>query len=155
MEMPKPTIHHGKLEKLAGTWIGEEMMSPSPWDPKGGPARGVVDARMDIDGLYLIADYKQERDGKVSYRGHGVYGFDPKKSEYLMYWFDSMSTEQSTPARGMWEGNRLSFEMKSRTGGFSRYVYELQGEGRYTFQILMSKDGQTWTPWLESSWSRR
>jgi hypothetical protein len=47
------------------------------------------------------------------------------------------------------------FEMKTPMGGFSRYVYKLEGDGRYRFDILMSKDGQTWTTWLESTWTRR
>jgi hypothetical protein len=97
MEMPKPTTHHGKLEKLAGTWVGEEKMNPSPWDPKGGAARGVMEARMDLDGFYLVGDYRQERDGKVTYRGHGVYGYDAKKGDYTMYWFDAMGWTQAAP----------------------------------------------------------
>jgi hypothetical protein len=39
MDMPKPGPEHKRLEVFAGTWIGRELMHPSPWDPKGGPLR--------------------------------------------------------------------------------------------------------------------
>ena len=82
MEMPKPTPQHRKLEAFAGTWTGQEKMLPSPWDPKGGDARGAITSRMDLDGMYLVSDYTQERDGKITYRGHGVIGYDPKRESY-------------------------------------------------------------------------
>jgi hypothetical protein len=76
MEMPTPDEHHEKLSVLAGSWVGEETMYPSPWDPAGGGARGFIEARMDLHGMFLVSDYRQERGGAVTYRGHGVYGWD-------------------------------------------------------------------------------
>ena len=40
MTMPKPSDGHLVLEKLSGTWEGEETMYPSQWDPEGGVAVG-------------------------------------------------------------------------------------------------------------------
>ena len=40
MNMPNPSPGHLLLEKLAGSWVGEEIMHPSQWDPKGGVALG-------------------------------------------------------------------------------------------------------------------
>src|SRR5262245_6855995 len=88
MEMPKPTPHHEKLKVLVGTWSGDETMKPSPWDAKGGSAKAVSETRLDLDGFFLISDYRQERDGRVTYRGHGVFGLDAKTNEYTMNWFD-------------------------------------------------------------------
>src|SRR5713226_4309823 len=79
--MMKPTEQHRKLEKLAGTWVGEEKMYPGPWDPKGGKAKSRQTARVDLDGFFVITDYQQERDGKTSYRGHGVYGYDANRKQ--------------------------------------------------------------------------
>ena len=47
--MPTLTEHHKKLEKFAGTWLGEETLHPSPWEPKGGKATAKQTARIDLD----------------------------------------------------------------------------------------------------------
>ena len=154
MEMPKPIPQHRKLEAFAGTWTGQEKMLPSPWDPKGGNAQGAITSRMDLDGMYLVSDYTQQRDGKVTYRGHGVIGYDPKREAYTMYWFDSMSYDTGGAALGRWESDTLTFEMKNPMG-YSRYIYKLQGDGKYEFRMEMSQDGRNFQPWLESTWTRK
>ncbi len=153
MEMPKPDAHHEKLDALVGTWNGEETMAPSPWDPNGGKATAVSKARRDLDGLFLVVDYQQHRDGKVTYRGHGVYGWDPADSTYTMYWFDSMGSDPGGPARGKWEGDTLMFQMKSRMG-HSRYIYRFKSPTEYDFRIEMSRDGESYQTWLESTYRR-
>jgi hypothetical protein len=153
MEMPKATANHEKLRALAGSWTGEETMLPSPWDPKGGMAKGFIDGRVDLEGMWVITDYRQERDGKVTYRGHGVFGWDGKANAYTMYWFDSMGSDPGGAAHGKWEGDTLTFEMKGAMG-HSRYTYRFEGDGRYAFSIAMSQDGTTWKPWIESNWIR-
>ena len=154
MEMPKPTANHAKLNALVGAWTGDETLHPSPWDAKGGRARAFFDARSDLDGMFVISEYRQERDGKVTYRGHGVFGWDDKQSVYTMYWFDSMGFDPGGPARGKWEGNSLMFEMQTPMG-YSRYEYRFAADGSYAFDISMSQDGKSWKLWLESNWVRR
>src|SRR5262245_33528361 len=132
MEMPKPTDKHAKMSALAGTWVSEEKLNPSPWDPKGGTALGKIVSRMELDGFYLLSDYVQERQGKVSYRGHGVIGYDPASNTYSMHWFDSMGFPCGEAAKGTWEGNKLVFRSTSPMGQ-SRLTYEFQAEGRYKF----------------------
>jgi hypothetical protein len=39
MDMPKPGAPHQQLAKLAGTWTGDEIIGPSPFDPKGRKGR--------------------------------------------------------------------------------------------------------------------
>src|SRR5437899_4556531 len=118
MEMQMPTVQeeHRKLKALSGKWIGEEKLLPSPWDPKGGPATGKIETRVDLDGFFLISDYVQERGGKVCYRGHGVFGWDNSEKCYTMAWFDSMGSPCGAPARGRWEGNTLTFEQRTPMG---------------------------------------
>jgi len=154
MEIPKPGSQHERLRALVGSWKGDEKMYPSPWDSQGGTAKGFTEARLDLDGMFVIADYRQERDGKVTYRGHGVFGWDGKLSVYTMYWFDSLGMDPGGPARGTWEGNTLRFEMQTPMGR-SRYEYAFEGHGRYAFSISMSEDGKSWKPWLESIWVRK
>jgi hypothetical protein len=38
VQMAPPSDHHHKLKTLAGKWVGEETIHPTPWDPKGGAA---------------------------------------------------------------------------------------------------------------------
>ena len=45
MEMPTVTDSHKRLHRLAGSWLGQETMHPSPWDPKGGAATARVENR--------------------------------------------------------------------------------------------------------------
>src|SRR4029079_8031956 len=99
MEIPKHTESHRRLERLAGDWMGEELLFPSPWDPKGGPAISRLTAHMGLDGFFLVTDYVQERDGRISYRGHGLYGWDAQQGVYTMHWFDSMGSGPGQGAR--------------------------------------------------------
>ena len=85
MEMPKPGAQHAVLARLAGTWIGDETMHPSPWAKEGSQATGTVVATMQIDGFFLVSDYEQRRGDQVTFRGHGVYGWDGPKERYTMH----------------------------------------------------------------------
>jgi uncharacterized protein DUF1579 len=154
MEMPRPQEEHRRLRALAGNWIGEETIHPSAWDPKGGAATGRFEAKVDMDDFFVLADYIEERDGKVSYRGHGVFGYEPKEKIYTMHWFDSMGSGTPTPARGRWEGNRLSFEQKTPMG-HSRYSYNFDGDKRFTFTIDSSQDGRSWATIMEGRYTRK
>jgi hypothetical protein len=154
MDMPpKLTEEHRKLEKFAGTWTGEETIQPSPWDPKGGKAKSKQTARMDLDGFWVIIDYQQEREGKVSYRGHGVYGYDPNRKQYAMFWFDSIGMVGAEPAWGKWEGDTLTFESKSPMG-WGRYTYKFKTDGSQEFRIDNSPDGKNWKPFLEGKYRK-
>src|SRR5882762_2913398 len=88
--MPKPTEAHRKLNALAGRWVGKEIIPPCPWDPKGGTAIGRCDNRVAVDGFILAHDYEQERDGKINFRGHGVFTYDTAEKCHVLRWWDSM-----------------------------------------------------------------
>jgi len=154
MEMPRPMDEHRKLKALAGNWIGEEKLYPSPWDAKGGEAASRFQARVDLDGFFVIADYVQERGGRAGYRGHGVFGYDPQQKRYTMHWFDSMGSGTPAPAPGKWEGSRLTFE-GSHPMGRSRYTYDFEGESSYAFTIESSQDGKSWSKFLEGKYTRK
>jgi uncharacterized protein YndB with AHSA1/START domain len=153
-DMPQPGDEHRRLEALAGDWTAEETLHPSPWDPKGGPAVGRIRARMDLDGFFLVTDYVQERGGRTSYRGHGVFGWDSGERCYTMHWFDSLGSGGTPPAKGRFEGNVLTFSHQHPMG-HSRYVYTLEGEGRYSFRIENSQNGRAWSTFLEGKYARR
>jgi hypothetical protein len=153
MEMPKPGAEHEKLKALVGNWKAQETMAPSPWDPKGGEAEASSVAKLGLDGMFVIAEYEQQRGGHVTYRGHGVFGWDAGQKSYTMYWFDSMGSDPGGPARGSWEGDTLTFQMQSKMG-HSRYTYRFRSADEYAFEIHMSRDGETWNRWIDSVYRR-
>ena len=152
MDMPKVGPAHEKLYVFAGTWEGQETMMPSPMGP-GGTASGKTQARVDIDGFFVISDYVQEKGGVPTYRGHGVYGFDEQTGEYTWYWVDSMGMP-SVPARGRWVGDALTFESR-QPGGQGRYTYRFEGQNKHYFLIENSFDGgATWTLFMDATYTR-
>jgi hypothetical protein len=154
IEMPVPQPEHKKLEALTGTWTGEEKMHPSPWDPQGGPATSRTEGRVALGGFFVITNYTQHRNGQLSYEGHGVYGWDPAKRAFLMWWFDSIGSIPPGPARGVWEGNTLTFSSTSPMG-HQRYVYTFEGHDRQRFRLEQSQDGKQWTLFMEGTYRRR
>jgi hypothetical protein len=152
MEMPKPTKDHEKLHAFAGEWDSEETMMPSPMGP-GSKATGKMKAHVDADGFFVIWDYVQEMGGVATYRGHGVYGFDPQAAEYTWYWFDSMGTA-SIRSRGKWEGDTLTFE-HTNAYGMARFIFRWEGKDKHHFHIEGSVDGKTWSTAKEATYTRR
>ena len=67
-------------------------MHPSQWDSKGGVATGRKKHEISIGGFALIADYEQERDGVITFTGHGVYTYEPKADCNTLHWFDCMGS---------------------------------------------------------------
>ncbi len=153
MEMPKPGNAHELLARFSGKWSIAETMHPSPWDPKGGTAQGRTEYRMACDGFFLVCDYEQLRDGVVTYRGHGVYGWDDRAKKHTMHWFDSMGMDPGAPALGDWKDDTLVFQHATRMG-FTRYRYRWESRERFTFEIASSQDGETWTTFLDSVYTR-
>lgn len=153
MGMPTVQDQHRKLHVLAGKWRGEEKIHPSPWDAKGGTALGKLEIRVDMDGFFVVSDYVQERGGQVSYRGHGVYGYDTQKGCYTLNWFDSMGSCQWEPARGAWEGNVLTFTQQNPMG-HARYIYTFPDEKHHAFRIEHSQDGKQWSTFMEGTYTR-
>jgi hypothetical protein len=152
MESAQPTAQHKKLEALAGNWSGEETVHPSPWGP-GGPSIGRYDNRIDLDGFVLIQNYVQEQSGEVSYRGHGIYGWDPAQERYLMCWADNTGCLPAKAVPGTWDGDVLTFRERG-PAGHVRYAYTFDGDDAFEFRLDRSADGETWEPYLEGRYRR-
>jgi hypothetical protein len=150
--MPQPNEHHRKLHRLAGT--GEETLSPSPWGP-GAQATGRYTGRVDIDGFFVIQDYVQEREGRISYRGHGIFGWDDRRKSYIWYWIDSTGEVPPSPSRGQWNGDTLLFEHEPMGDRRGRYTFQFPDETSYRFKIENSQDGgKTWQIFMEGSYHK-
>jgi len=153
--MPQLNEHHRKLHELAGNWVGEEMLSPSPFGP-GGAAIGRFTMRPDVDGFFIVQDYVEEKDGRVVYRGHGILGWDEQHKSYAWYWVDSMASVPAAPSRGHWEGNTLMFEHAPVGDQRGRYTYTFLAPDRMRFEIENSRDGaKTWTKFMEGVYRRQ
>lgn len=152
MEMPKPTDHHAKLKKLVGQWQGQETMYPSDWDPKGGKATGRNDYRLALGGFAVIADYEQERNGAVTFAGHGVITYNPKESCYVMHWFDNMGSPAEV-FKGRFEGDILTLAH----GGpmHARLRYDLSNAKRMGSSMEMSQDGKKWNKLFDATYERK
>lgn len=153
MNMPSVTDAHRKLERLAGNWIGEEKVHPSPFDPKGGPATGRVSNRRALDGFAVVQDYEQERGGKTNFRGHGVFRFDAMQNAYFMHWFDSMGFPPGE-YRGQFEGDVLTLTCENPQHK-SRAIFNLQQSDKYTFKMEVSPDGTAWYPFMEGTYTKK
>jgi len=151
MEMPKPGPAQQQLAKLAGNWSGEEKLSPSPWDPKGGNATGRVINRLALDGWAVVQDYEQTRGGQVTYKGHGVFSIDPVRQCPIMQWWDSVSGGPSTFA-GAWNGDVLSLSNQGPQG-HARCTFDVSGGG-YRFAMEGSPDGKKWIEFMSGSYRR-
>jgi hypothetical protein len=152
MEMPHPTEAHRKLHLLAGTWRGDETLAPSPWDPAGGKARGRVENRESLDGFAVIQDYAQERNGRVTFRGHGIFGYDASRKRYTLHWFDNVGMGVSV-FDGTFEGNILTLVATSPQGQ-TRAVWDFSTPGSYRNRMEVSGDGRSWNPFMEGTYTR-
>ncbi len=152
MEMPTPGTAHEKLQTLVGFWRGDERVYPSPWDPKGGEAVGRVRNRMALDGFVLIHDYEQERNGRIALKGHGVIRWDPAMEEYVLLWFDSMGMPPSE-FHGDLEGDVLTLTRED-SQGWIRAVWDFGVQGRYSYLMETSPDGESWKPLMEGEYLR-
>lgn len=153
MDMPKPGPEHARLAALIGSWEGEEQLQPSPWGP-GGTATGRGVYRSVTDGMAIVQDYEEEKDGAIVFSGHGVFTIDPANGDVLWWWFDSMGFPPDGPARGRWDGDTLILN-KSTPRGDGRYRYRLNGD-RYEFSIENRfADQEDFSLFMQGSYERR
>jgi hypothetical protein len=155
MQMPTVGAEQKRFNELfTGTWRGEEKLYPSDWDPKGGTAFGTWVVHPSLDGFCAFVDYREERDGKIVYRGHGIHGWDGQEGAFLTYWFDNIGVMPKQAVRGPFEGNRYTYQSDDGPMGWSRMTYEWKDDD-FTFRIDKSKDGgKTWAPMHEGRYTR-
>jgi len=124
---------------LAGDWTGDEEIATTRWG-QGGPAKGFIQARIDLGGRALVQDYREERDGKVTLQAHAVFVTGPDHDQCSLYWFDSYGFVPGAPAPGLWDGQRFTF-VRSSPRGQTRHIYALEGADVFTLRLESSFDG--------------
>ena len=151
--MPTPHPQMKQLERLAGTWEGEETVHPSPFDPAGGSARATVRNTIAADGFALVQDYEQDRGRPEKFRGHGFVHHDPVTSQFVFQWIDNSGMGAGT-FRGGFEGDVLSLVQETPAGRM-RATWTLDGGETYRYRMDVSPDGASWFPFLEGVYRRR
>lgn len=86
-ELPKPGPELDVLKADVGTWNVEIKT----WSDAGEPTvtRGKETNRM-LGGFWLLTDFQGNMMG-LEFKGHGVYGYDAEKKQYVGTWIDSLS----------------------------------------------------------------
>ncbi len=153
MEMPKPSPGHKRFETLAGHWEGVETMYPSQWDPKGGQAQGQTKSRIALNGFAVVSDYEQRRGGVVTFAGHGVYTFDPKRELYTLHWFDCLGSPPEVFTGGF-EGDVLTMAHEGPPMHV-RLIYNFGEAGKLLSKLEMSPDGSVWNTLFDGVYTRR
>ena len=152
MDMPKLTDGHRMLERLVGTWEGEETMHPSQWDPAGGAAAGRTRSVLGLGGFAVVSDYEQERGGTITFTGHGVYTYDPKQDAYCLHWFDCMGSPPEVFVGGF-DGDVLTLS-HGGPGMHVRLTSDLSSPDTLRSRMEMSQDGASWKVLFEGVYRR-
>lgn len=95
---------------------------------------------------------EQKRDGAVTFRGHSVFGYDDKKQEVQLHWFDSMGMGAEV-FRGTLEGQKMTLASQSAMG-HHRISYDFSEEGTLRSRMEMSSDGKQWKPLFDGVYHR-
>lgn len=148
------TPGHEKLLAFVGDWTGEETVIESRWQ-RGGNARGLITTRPILGGFYVQQDYVQLRDGRTSFEGRGIFGFDIDDQRYKLFWFDSLGFQPPTPASGQWSGDKLTMVRPSLRGA-ARHSFTFEGPDRYRLKIEYSwEGGESWSDVVNGVFTRR
>jgi hypothetical protein len=128
-------------------------MAPSQWDPAGGTAIGRNAIRSALDGFAIITDYEQERDGKITFRGHGVTTYDSATDRYVMHWIDVMSGPMMEVFTGTFDGDEMVLTNNGQPMA-ARLTWNLSRQGTMHSRMEMSQDGVEWATLFEAEYER-
>lgn len=108
--------------------------------------------RQALSGFALITDYEQERDSVITFEGHGVMTYDPKRALYVLHWFDGIGSPPEV-FEGTFDGDVLTIS-HGGPGMHARFTYDLSQEGILRSRMDMSPDGDEWATLFECDYER-
>ncbi len=149
---PQLCEEHRRLAAFAGAWEGDEIVGPSRYFEPG-PARGFISARVALNGFSLIQDYRQERDGRTIFEGHGLITYDREDGRYKMFWHDSVGFVPESPAVGHWKGDALVLR-RATLRGSARQSFTFDGPDTYSHRLQFSPDDEGWSDLLTATYRR-
>lgn len=139
-----PTAAHQKLQAFAGNWRGDETMSGAPWGEPG-KAQGFIGASSDLNGFFVMLEYRQLRASGVTFKARAIFGYDEPEQLYKLYWFDSLGFAPIAPATGQFNGNVLALTRTSMRGT-TRHSYTFLDTDSFKLDVDFSPDqGVTWS----------
>ena len=107
-EFPKPGPEHEVLKKLEGTWDVTMKFG-------GMETKGTVTNKMELGGLWLVANLESELLGTKFY-GKGLDSYDTAAKKYVSYWFDSMGP-RPVAMEGTYDKDKKSLTMAGEGPG--------------------------------------
>jgi uncharacterized protein YodC (DUF2158 family) len=107
---------------------------------------------MTLNGFALVSDYEQERDGVITFSGHGVFTFDPKREVYALHWFDCLGSPPEV-FEGSFEGDVLRLA-HGGPGMHVRMIYDLTDPRSLASKMEMSADGSAWNTVFDGRYQR-
>lgn len=149
---PQVAPEHERLAAFAGEWVGDEIVGSSRWF-EAGPARGHVSARIGLDGFYLIQEYRQEREGRTIFSGHGLITFDTEDGRYKMFWHDSVGFVPESPAVGHWREDGLVLQ-RAALRGTIRQTFRPEEPDAYAMRLQFSPDDEGWSDLITATYRR-
>ena len=99
----------------------------------------------------VVQDYEQERNGTVSFGGHGVFSYDANQNCYLMHWWDTMGMPPNV-FKGNLDGQTVTLTCDD--GPMKSRATFTVGDNDYSFRMEMSQDGTNWMTFMEGTYSR-
>jgi len=152
MPMPKPAPELSKLDYLAGDWIWDGDMKPSPMGPGG--KFTFNDHVYWMEGKYfLIMEGKMT--GAMDGTSLAVMGYDLEKKVYT---YNEFSMGQVGHSEGTVSGDTWTWTSDENMGGQTfkgRYTMKILSPQAYTFKYEMSKDGTNWTTSMDGKATRK
>jgi hypothetical protein len=107
---------------------------------------------LELGGFALISDYAQERDGAITFTGHGIYTYDPKGYRYSLHWFDCVGSPPEVFS-GAFDGDVPALA-HGGPGMHARLTYDLTGLGTLLSRMEMSNDGIEWKTLFDAAYKR-
>lgn len=154
-EKAEATAEHALLEKQAGTWDATVEMAEL-----GVAGHATYTAKVDLDGLWLIGDYRGDFMGS-EFSGHEVTGFDSKRQKYVAIWVDSWvdhpmylegEYDAKTKTLGMWtEGP----DPETGKPVKERHDHTFVDKDTWTFTMNRAQEGGKLAPFMTITYKRK
>ncbi len=135
------------MDKMLGSWSGQEEMFDSPWS-QAGTAFGRFIVTAGPPGV-LLRDYRQHRADGSEFLAHEVYQ-QQADGEIWLFTFDSFGFPPLEPARGNLQESRLSL-IKTTPRGQARHRWLLSETLDYQVEIAVGNTAE-FLPFLRASY---
>ncbi len=155
IELGTPGAMHKWLASQEGPWT--VAMTAYGRDGKPEKTQASATMKMILDGRFQEQRFAGSIGGKA-YEGIGLTGYDNLKKEFVLYWFDSMSTAPSI-SRGQRseDGKTLTLSGTRDLPGMKmpfNQVWTVKSEKELGFAMTMTMQGQE-MPVMETTYTRK